>query len=38
MPTAAWVAAAGLLYGGLVIALGTVKLGELRALVRREGA
>ena len=36
VPTAAWVAAAGLLYGGLVIALGTVKLGELRALVRRD--
>jgi O-antigen/teichoic acid export membrane protein len=38
VPTAAWVAAAGLLYGGLVIALGTVKLGELRALVRRDAA
>jgi O-antigen/teichoic acid export membrane protein len=36
VPTAAWVAAAGLLYGALVIALGTVKLGELRALVRRD--
>ena len=36
VPTAAWVAAAGLLYGGLVIALGTVRLGELRALVRRD--
>jgi hypothetical protein len=36
VPTAAWVAAAGLLYGGLVIALGTVRLGELRALARRD--
>ena len=36
VPTAAWVAGAGLLYGGLVVALGTVKLGELRALARRD--
>ncbi|MEA2419944.1 MAG: hypothetical protein QOE60_2150 [Thermoleophilaceae bacterium] len=37
LPTAAWVAAAGLLYGGLVIALGIVRLEELRALARKDG-
>jgi O-antigen/teichoic acid export membrane protein len=38
LPTAAWVAAAGALYAALVIAFGSVRLEELRALVRRDGA
>lgn len=36
LPTVAWVAAAGLLYAGLMIAVGAVRLEELKALVRRE--
>ena len=36
--TVAWVAAAGLLYAGLMIAVGAVRLEELRALVRKEEA
>jgi O-antigen/teichoic acid export membrane protein len=38
LPTAAWVAAAGALYAALVIAFGSVKLEELRALARRDSA
>ena len=38
LPTVAWVAAAAALYAVLVIALGSVRLEELRALVRREDA
>jgi O-antigen/teichoic acid export membrane protein len=37
-PTPAWVAAAALLYAALVVALGAVRLGELRALLRRAEA
>jgi hypothetical protein len=37
LPTAAWVAAAAAFYGVLIVALGAVKLEELRALVRRDG-
>jgi O-antigen/teichoic acid export membrane protein len=36
LPTIAWVVLASAAYGGLVIALGAVKLAELRALVGRE--
>jgi O-antigen/teichoic acid export membrane protein len=38
LPTAAWVAAAAVLYAGLIIAVGTVRIEELRALVRKEEA
>jgi O-antigen/teichoic acid export membrane protein len=38
LPTLVWVAAAAALYAVLVIALGSVRLEELRALVRREDA
>ena len=38
LPTVVWVAAAATLYAVLVIALGSVRLEELRALVRREDA
>jgi polysaccharide transporter, PST family len=36
LPTLAWVAAAGVAYAASVIALGAVRLDELRALVRRD--
>jgi O-antigen/teichoic acid export membrane protein len=38
VPTLAWLAAGGALYAGLIIALGAVRLDELRALARREEA
>jgi O-antigen/teichoic acid export membrane protein len=36
LPTVVWVAAASVLYAGLVIALGAVRIEELRALTRKE--
>jgi O-antigen/teichoic acid export membrane protein len=36
LPVLAWVAIAGAAYGALLLAFGAVRLGELRALVRRE--
>jgi O-antigen/teichoic acid export membrane protein len=38
LPTVAWVAAAAAFYGALVIAVGSVRIEELRALVRKEEA
>jgi O-antigen/teichoic acid export membrane protein len=38
VPTLAWVAAGGALYAVLVVALGAIRLDELRALARREEA
>jgi hypothetical protein len=38
LPTVAWVAAAAALYAVLVIAFGTVRIEELRTLLRKEEA
>jgi O-antigen/teichoic acid export membrane protein len=38
LPVLVWVAAAGAAYGALLLVLGAVRLGELRALLRREAA
>jgi O-antigen/teichoic acid export membrane protein len=38
LPVLVWVALAGAAYAGLLLALGAVRLAELRALLRREGA